>query len=77
MILLDDVLPDIGGLELIKIIKNIGGFYIPPVVAYTANVMNGIKEEYLSKGFDEYMPKPFDMNQFDLIIKKYCKQNIK
>ena len=77
LILLDDVLPDIGGLELIKIIKNIGGFYIPPVVAYTANVMNGIKEEYLSKGFDEYMPKPFDMNQFDLIIKKYCKQNIK
>lgn len=77
LILLDDVLPDIGGLELIKIIKNIGGFYIPPVVAYTANVMNGIKEEYLSKGFDEYMPKPFNINQFDLIIKKYCKQNIK
>ena len=47
LILLDDVLPDIGGLELVNIIKNIGAFEIPPVVAYTANVMNGIREEYL------------------------------
>ena len=75
LILLDDVLPDIGGLELVHIVKNIGGYTIPPVVAYTANVMNGIKEEYLSKGFDEYMPKPLDIHQFDSIIKKYLKKS--
>ena len=74
LILMDDVLPDIGGLELINIVKNIGAFEIPPVVAYTANVMNGIKEEYLANGFDEYMPKPFDIHQFDSIIKKYLKK---
>ena len=74
LILLDDVLPDIGGLELINIIKNIGAFEIPPVVAYTANVMNGIKEEYMSKGFDEYMPKPLDIYQFDSIIKNFCQK---
>ena len=75
LILLDDVLPDIGGLELVHIVKNIGGYTIPPVVAYTANVMNGIKEEYLAKGFDEYMPKPLDIHQFDGIIKKYLKKS--
>ena len=76
LILLDDVLPDIGGLELINIIKNIGAFEIPPVVAYTANVMNGIKEEYLAKGFDEYIAKPLDIYQFDSIIKNFCKNKL-
>ena len=57
------------------LVKNIGGYTIPPVIAYTANVMNGIKEEYLSKGFNEYMPKPLDIHQFDSIIKKYLKKS--
>ena len=72
MILLDDMLPDLGGMEVVHVVKNIQGFDIPPVIAYTANVMNGIKEEYLAQGFDDYMPKPLDINQFDGIIKKYC-----
>lgn len=72
LILLDDMLPDLGGMEVVHVVKNIQGFDIPPVIAYTANVMNGIKEEYLSQGFDDYMPKPLDINQFDGIIKKYC-----
>ena len=72
LILLDDVLPDLGGMEVVHVVKNIQGFDIPPVIAYTANVMNGIKEEYLAKGFDDYMPKPLDIYQFDGIIKRYC-----
>lgn len=72
LILLDDVLPDIGGTEVVHVVKNIQGFDIPPVIAYTANVMNGLKEEYLNCGFDDYMPKPLDINQFDGIIKRYC-----
>lgn len=72
LILLDDVLPDIVGTEVVHVVKNIQGFDIPPVIAYTANVMNGLKEEYLNCGFDDYMPKPLDIHQFDGIIKRYC-----
>lgn len=72
LILLDDALADFNGIDLVHIIKNIEGFKIPPVIAYTANVMNDIKEQYLKAGFDEYMPKPIDIYQFDSIIKKYC-----
>lgn len=72
LILLDDVLPDLGGMEVVHVVKNIQGFDIPPVIAYTANVMNGIKEEYIKSGFDDYMPKPLDIHQFDGIIKRYC-----
>lgn len=72
LILLDDALTDFNGIDLVHIIKNIEGFKIPPVIAYTANVMNDIKEQYLKAGFDEYMPKPIDIYQFDSIIKKYC-----
>ena len=60
---------------MVNIIKNIGAFEVPPVVAYTANVMNGIKEEYLAHGFDEYISKPIDIHEFDSIIKKYLKKD--
>ena len=72
LILLDDMLPDLGGMEIIKVLKNIEGFDIPPVIAYTANVMNGIKDDYIKAGFDDYMSKPLDIHQFDSIVKKYC-----
>ena len=37
-------------------------------------INSNIKEEYLKAGFDEYMPKPIDIYQFDSIIKKYCQK---
>ena len=74
IILLDDILSDISGVEVVQTIKMLTDYYIPPVVAYTANVMNGMSEKYKADGFDEYLPKPLDVHQLDLIIKKYCKK---
>ena len=74
IILLDDILSDISGVEVVQTIKMLTDYYIPPVVAYTANVMNGMSDKYKAAGFDEYLPKPLDVHQLDLIIKKYCKK---
>ena len=72
IIFLDHVLPDIDGIEIARVLKRIDGYVIPPIVAFTANVMNGIREKYLAAGFDEYLAKPIEISQFNNVVKKFC-----
>ena len=64
IILLDDMMPKLSGVETLKELKNIPNFNIP-VVALTANALTGMKEKYLNEGFNNYLAKPIDKD--DLI----------
>lgn len=54
--LMDIQLPDIKGTEVIKYIKNKNPDL--PVIAQTANAMDGDKAKYLKEGCDDYISKP-------------------
>ena len=78
LILMDDLMPGLSGTEtmnLIKKIERIDGYYIP-ITAVTANATAGQKEKYLEMGFDDYLSKPIDRYELDLILKKYLKGNL-
>ena len=75
IIFLDHVMPMIDGVELMKIIKGLRGYKIPPIVALTANAITGVRAYYLKEGFDEYISKPIDINELDKIINKYFNKN--
>ena len=63
VILLDDMMPKMSGVETLAELKKIPGFKMP-VVALTANAITGMKEKYLSEGFDDYLAKPIDKTEF-------------
>ena len=63
VILLDDMMPKMSGVETLAELKKIPGFKMP-VVALTANAISGMKEKYLSEGFDDYLAKPIDKTEF-------------
>ena len=63
VILLDDMMPKMSGVETLAELKNIPGFRIP-VVALTANAITGMKEKYLNDGFDDYLAKPIEKIEF-------------
>jgi len=42
-----------------------------PIVALTANALNGDRERFLSEGLDEYIPKPIETNELLYILKKF------
>lgn len=71
MIFMDHMMPEMDGIETMHVIKKQEGFYIPPVVALTANAITGMKEMYLREGFDEYISKPINLAELNKIIKKY------
>ena len=59
IILLDDMMPKMSGVETLKKLKEIRGFKIP-TIALTANAITGMKEKYLKDGFNNYLSKPIE-----------------
>jgi len=44
-----------------------------PIVALTANALNGDRERFINEGLDEYIPKPIETNELLFILKKFLK----
>lgn len=74
LILLDQMMPEMDGIETLKHLKAIEGFNTP-VIVLTADAMVGVKEKYLSEGFNDYLSKPIDVDELNALLKKYLKDN--
>lgn len=70
LILMDDMMPKLSGTETFKELKKLENFNIP-VVALTANAIAGMKEKYLSEGFNDYISKPIDKKELERVLNKY------
>lgn len=70
LILMDDMMPNMSGVETLHKLKEIDGF-ATPVVALTANAVTGMKEKYLNDGFDDYLAKPINRDELNNIVAKY------
>ena len=70
MILLDDMMPRMSGSETLVQLKKIPDFSIP-VIMLTANAIEGMKEEYLKKGFDDYLAKPISRKELYRVLNQY------
>ena len=64
------MMPRMSGRDTIKRLKNNPEYKIP-TIALTANAIEGMKEEYLACGFDDYLSKPIEKNELERVIKKY------
>ncbi len=76
LILMDDMMPKMTGTQTLQNLKNIIGFDMP-VIALTANAITGMKEKYISSGFNDYLAKPIDRNKLHSILKRYLRKSEK
>jgi CheY-like chemotaxis protein len=67
LILMDDMMPEMGGVETFHKLKEIEGFNIP-VIALTANAITGMREKYISEGFNDYLSKPIDKAELNKVL---------
>lgn len=74
IILLDDMMPKMRGSETLTRLKSDPKFNIP-VVALTANAIQGMREQYMLLGFDDYLAKPIDKKELNRILNKYVLKN--
>ena len=70
IVFLDDMMPRMSGRDTIKRLR-LNPNYKIPTVALTANAIEGMKEEYLACGFDDYLSKPIEKQELERVIRKY------
>ena len=75
IILLDDMMPKMSGVETLKILKEIPGFSIP-TIALTANAITGMREKYIRDGFTDYLAKPIEKDQLIQVINQILGRSV-
>ena len=72
LILMDVRLPDMDGLEALRMVRADARTASIPVVAVTAQAMKGDRERFLQAGFDGYLPKPLDVDELLAAVDQHC-----
>ena len=69
IIFMDIMMPNMSGVEVLKKLReekvNI------PVIALTADAIEGQEEKYISEGFDGYISKPINKEKLSYVLNKY------
>ena len=70
LILMDDMMPKMSGVETLHKLKENQNYNIP-TIALTANAIEGMRDKYMSEGFDDYLSKPMDKLELNKVINKF------
>lgn len=77
IIFLDHMMPGMDGIETLRRIKEENLLSEDtPVIALTANAINGAKEQYLAAGFDDYLSKPIDVMKLQNLLIRFLPKAI-
>ena len=68
IIFMDHFMPGMDGIETSNKIRSMG--YTKPIVALTANVVSGQAEVFFENGFNDFLSKPIDIRQLDIVLNK-------
>jgi len=77
VILLDHMMPKMDGIETLQRMREeslLSGN--TPVIALTANAINGAKEQYLQAGFDDYLSKPIDVMKLEQLLVRFLPKEL-
>ena len=72
LVLMDIQLPDIDGVEALGRLRADERTASIPVLALTAQAMQGDRERFLAAGFDGYLSKPVNIAELVATVKQHC-----
>lgn len=76
IILVDINMPEIDGYTLTGNIRSLQGFEITPIIAITANVLQGDREKSLLAGCNGYIQKPLDIDLLPIQILQFWRPDV-
>jgi len=75
IIFMDIMMPKMSGVETLKKLKEIDNFNAP-VVALTADAMEGKSTKYIEVGFNDYLSKPINKEELKRVLNKCLNENV-
>ena len=73
LVFMDHMMAEMDGVEATEIIRNMEGEYYKklPIIALTANAVNGAREMYINAGLNDFLAKPIELSALDRILRNY------
>ena len=68
LILMDIQMPDVDGIEALRMIKEALGKKSPVMVALTAEALEGDENRFIERGFDSYLSKPLQVAKLEKLL---------
>ena len=75
IIFMDHMMPEMDGMETTAKIREMG--YTEPIVALTANAVSGQAQIFMDNGFDDFLSKPIDVRQLNMVLNKLIRDRYK
>ena len=73
LVFMDHMMAEMDGLEATAIIRSMEGEYYRtlPIIALSANAVNGAREMYLNAGFNDFLAKPLELPALDRVLRSF------
>lgn len=77
IIFMDHMMPMMDGIETVQKIRSDCGENgrLPIVIALTANAMEGVRENFLANGFQDFITKPLDRKAMHMVLLKWIPED--
>jgi two-component system cell cycle response regulator DivK len=72
LVLMDIQLPDADGVDVLRRLRTDDRTAAIPVLAVTAQAMQGDRERFLAAGFDGYVSKPLHVGELIDTVRRHC-----
>jgi CheY-like chemotaxis protein len=72
LIFMDCHMPEMDGFEATAVIRSRQSTKRPPIVALTANAMDGDRERCLKAGMDDYLAKPIQVSDLTTTLQRWA-----
>ena len=78
LVFMDHMMPETDGVEATQIIRSMNGDYYKklPIIALTANAVNGARETFLKAGMNDFIAKPIELSALDRVLKTWLPKEL-
>ena len=78
LVFMDHMMPEMDGVEATQIIRSMEDDYYRslPIIALTANAVNGAREMFIQSGFNDFLAKPIELSALDRVLKNYLPKEL-
>ena len=73
IVFMDHMMPEMDGVETTRLIRDMEGDYYKklPIIALTANAVNGVREMFIESGLNDFIAKPIELSALDRVLKTW------